>query len=491
MNFSLKERISLLGLMAAVLISGCGGSSDKSEPAVSRLKAGAAKKDITPSFEPYTDSNGNNVWDEGEPFEDKNGDGKLDTLWVGGFSERQPTGVHDPLWVRAAAFSFDGELFVFAAVDTVGLSMKRIEDMKAAAAQALAPSITLNPSHCFIASTHTHQGPDTQGVSGPSLVPAWDENYLRLIVERGAQAIIEAAQSLKPAELTIANNERPNLVRDIVPPKIIDPYIGIMKFTDKETKAAIATLATISNHPEAAWGDNTLISSDFPHFMREKIEKTIGGMALYFSADQGLMQTPVDATEIGFEGKRCQVIGEAYADAVIEALSSAKPAKEEDLKPAFGFKYVQAPLQNFELWLAVKGNVAEGYLDYLYDTEEPPCNDLACIDVPVAALRLGNLTTIFSIPGELTPELLIGGIVQPPDYKGPYPDAAPEPAIKDHLITKDRFVIGLCGASIGYLFPKMTYDPKTYFDQSHGAGPDTASFFLKGLNGLLDEINSK
>ena len=60
---------------------------------------GVAEMDITPEIiETYTDENGNHHYDLGEPFDDADGDGVFEPVWIAGFDPRRAAiGVHDPL----------------------------------------------------------------------------------------------------------------------------------------------------------------------------------------------------------------------------------------------------------------------------------------------------------------------------------------------------------------------------------------------------------
>ncbi|MBP7126652.1 cellulase family glycosylhydrolase [Myxococcota bacterium] len=453
--------------------------------------AGVGKAAIDPAFEPYTDTNGNGRWDEGEPFEDRDGDRVLDTLWMGGFGVRQPTGRHDPLEARTLALRLHGQDFVFTALDTLGFGMKRVDQVRAAVAAALGDRAPA-PERIFIASIHTHQAPDTVGVFAPDTQAGWDEAYLQQVVAGAAASIRQALDDLRPAHLRVARADGEGLARDIVPPVVLDPYVGILQAVEASTGTPVATLATIANHPEAAWADNTLISADYPHFLRTAVEQALGGTAIFFSADLGLMQTPVEVGEAGFD--RARRIGEAYAERIVAAVRAAPLLDDQEVVPTFRFAKVPVPLQNFGLAMAVKSGIADGYDDYLYETfDDGPCSSASgsfgCVDLPLPVLRLGDRTTILCVPAEITPELVVGGIVAPDTYPSWHPDAPPEPVVADYLRTGDRFLIGLCGGDVGYLFPKVTTNLDANFDQQNGPGPDAAGAYLAGLARVLDEVN--
>lgn len=451
------------------------------------ILAGVGMTNIDPYFETYTDVNGNHRWDPEEPFDDKNQNGQLDTLWMGGFGVRQPTGSHDPLTARAVAMRIHGDTYVFIALDTLGFGLRRVKAVK----EGLVSRYGLDPAKLFIASIHTHQAPDTIGVFAPNHIPGWDEQYLSLVVERAIEAGVMAIENMRPAHILITSASGEGLARDINEPVILDPYVGILQVVSASGGESIATMVTIANHPEAAWANNTLLSADYPYYLREKIEKEIGGLALYFSADIGLMQTPLDTlAPEGFE--RARVVGETYAERIIQAIKAAQPLPDEEVMPYFGNTSVTVELQNVFLALAVATDVADGFKEYLYQVEgDGLCgsNGFGCMDLEAPVLRLGNFTTIICVPAEVTPELVIGGIKAPTTYQSRFPDAPLEPIVMDHVNTPHRFFMGLCGTEVGYLYPKITFNMDAVFGQTDGPGPDCARMYLEGLIKVLDDVN--
>ncbi|MBM4371520.1 MAG: hypothetical protein FJ098_07695 [Deltaproteobacteria bacterium] len=447
--------------------------------------AGAARTLITPEFEPYTDSNGDGHWEPGEPFEDLDGDGTLTSLELGGFGWRHPTGVHDDLWCRAAALRVQGEWLLLIAVDSLGLGIQRVEGIQERIVTRLGAPSDLPRERIVVAATHSHAVPDSIGIFGEEGV---DPDYLAWVQDRAAEAAIQALLAAEEAELVITSADAPELVRDIDPPDITDPYVGIVQ-ARRPGGQAIVTLISVANHPECTWTDNTLISADFPFYLLDAVEAAQGGIGLYVSADLGLMQSPEKLGEEGFE--RTELVGTAYAEHVLAALAEAEPSDPGDLAPAFGYVAVQAALENPELYIGLAEGIVDGYKGSIYLTGEPPCDFFGCLDLPLAAWRLGDELTLVTLPGEFTPELIIGGITSPPGYGGLYPDAPPEPVLADHLSTRERFVIGLAGMEAGYVYPKMTHEPEEHFSQSHAPGPNMAMALMTGLTELVDDLNAR
>lgn len=456
---------------------------------VPAVRCGVGRVTLTPSFEPYTDANSNNSFDEGEPYDDTNKNGKYDSLYIGGFGLRTPTGVHDDLYATTVAIEVHGDLFLLTSLDLLGLSMKRVNAVKSAVAAGIPAGLRFSADRMIVASTHTHQGPDTMGVFGPNSGPGWDEQYLTLVVDKAVESVFAAVEDLRPATLWLAStSDTLDLIRDIDPPEIFDPYVGVIQAKDLQG-GVIATLLSVANHPEAAWGDNTEVSSDYVHYLRGALESDLGGHVLFFAGALGLMQTP---KEIGVEGfDRAEKIGNSYADRVKVALTQAEPLDVATESSRYEYFKVRVVLENPELYIGVLGNIAEGYSDYLEREEEGPCSFMGCLDLPILAWRLGDLLTLVTFPGELTPELIVGGIVSPPNYSGEFPDAPAEPHLAAHLMTKYRFIVGLADSATGYYYPKMTFDPNETYGQHHGAGPNAAMSLMTAAVEALDSLNAQ
>jgi hypothetical protein len=107
---------------------------------------GAGKANITPDLDAaeteWTDTDGNNQWDSGEPFVDENANGVFDAVWMAGFGNGRPaTGVHSDVWVRAIVFEWNDIRIGLAAVDAVGWMANEIDATRSRCAPSSA-SIT-------------------------------------------------------------------------------------------------------------------------------------------------------------------------------------------------------------------------------------------------------------------------------------------------------------------------------------------------------------
>ncbi|MCG3116720.1 MAG: hypothetical protein LLH30_13660 [Candidatus Manganitrophus sp. SA1] len=256
----------------------------------SRLLAGAAALEITPvddqghlRQEPYEDRNKNGRYDapdpdrpkqRGEPFTDLNGNGKWDGPFLAGFFHHGPyytaTGVHDPLWARALVLEQGETTLAIVALDVVGLLYPEVVQIRERVAD-------LGLTQVIVAATHTHGGVDTLGLWGPNFsIDGKDPRTMEQIRSRTEEAIRRAWAARRPARLSWGKG-RPlsrfgRLINDLRDPVVIDDELRVMRAEALDGKT-IATLINGSPHPETVGAGSSLITSDFPHYLRKGIEE--------------------------------------------------------------------------------------------------------------------------------------------------------------------------------------------------------------------------
>src|SRR6185369_14015446 len=92
------------------------------------------------------------------------------------------------------------------------------------------------------------------------------------------------------------------------PPNFFDEEMRVMQFFNPSRDKCIATLINWNTHPESMEDRNTDITSDFPHAVREAVEKKYGGTAIYVSGDIGAVEIIGDTNtkssdRTSFDGK--------------------------------------------------------------------------------------------------------------------------------------------------------------------------------------------
>jgi hypothetical protein len=101
-----------------------------------------------------------------------------------------------------------------------------------------------------------------------------------------------------------------------------------------------------------------------------------------------------------------------------------------------------------------------------------------------------------TIPGELYPELAIGGIQTPQDPGADFFGADPEPPLIEMMQGQYKFIIGLANDELGYILPKSQWDveppyayggKKPQYGEIFSVGPETAGRIAQAYRQLLGD----
>jgi len=416
-----------------------------------------------------------------------------DPVFLAGFgNNRQATGYNDRLWARAMEVDGRGGRVAIVALDLVGYFNQEVQTIRA----LVDPASEID--YMVVHSTHQHEGPDTIGIWGPDeLTNGTDVAYLDYVNLSVADCVDEAAANLAPARLKFATTDSAGLSLgldieddglgvsdgkvlvddDLLAPatggRIVDSRLSIMQATSfRRPFEVLATLVNFASHPESLGSNNTLVTSDFPHYAREAIEGSEGGTAIWVSGDLGVLQGPLDIdvldpiTEqpaVRRTFRWAQVHGEQLAARVVSAIPPhpGKPTARIDFANT---QSVAVRLDNpyFRFFIAIgvlpTGLFTNGSPDGSIGFPYPPPFDVIPqalgedIHTEVGAFRI-NEASFAVVPSELDPQ--IGET-----YRTRMLGAA------------HTFIIGLGNDELGYQLPSQKWD-----DSCHACAP----FILGGV----------
>ncbi len=499
-------RLCFVLLAIGVFVAACGDDGETtSATAASPISIGVAAIKITPYGqnpdwggavtvsgiwgEEFTDDNGNGRYDRGEHFVDDPFNGELDHssgnkyngIYMAGFGEnRIAKGILDDLWARALVIQGPHKKIALVSVDSVG-EVKRGAYYGFAHAEAMVdPALKLDA--ILYSSTHDHQSPDALGLWGPT---QFDDGkfprYLQFIDKMVARAINQAgaAANMKTVNVIAASSNPhsdPTLLGLQVrtgcrPPWFFDEELRALQFVGNDG-ATVATLINWATHPESLESKNEMISSDFPHFIRQRVEQSLGGTAVYFSGDLGAAEIVGD-TCVGNADKRADgtnefdtrdtvgyartgQIGNLVGDAVLRALAKGDHLDVADVEVKTDSYYIPGSNDLFAFANQI------GLLDLdmsAFDVSHCPAGTALCAPVDQHLLTLKDragkpLVQLLTIPGEIFPELVYG-ISRNKRTDCPAADtgAAHEPAIADAMSAKYKLFLGLSPDELGYIVP--------------------------------------
>lgn len=490
----------------------------KDGTAPGQLQVGVAIRDIAPKFDLYdkwVDVNGNTKYDEGvDTFEDMNGNGKFDGIWLAGFGTNRPAqGINDSPWVRAIAFRNNGVTLAMVTIDSVGIFHNEYIAIRKSLDQSL------GIDHVMFSATHVHETPDTMKIWSYWRRVNWGDDqldipifgyrqdYMEMIQAKAKEAIEEAVAKLQPADMYCSQVEiePEGFVNDSRKPEVIDKRMSLFRFTKPGTEETIATFVNWGNHPEALGGDNPFITSDFPHYLREGLEKGVpepngvegfGGVCLYFQGQVGGLMTQLHTTVPHRDGvqkfkedsfEKAESLGYNLAIVAAKALRDPQVTwKNENPKVAYIAKTILAEMTGQYKIPVMLGLIHEGY--YAGGKSKSEMN----------VIRIGDVVML-TVPGELYPEISLGGIEAKPGNDFNLTEPLEVPPLRTEMDAKARmsFIIGLANDQIGYIIPKSQWDneapyvyEKSQYGEENSAGPNMAGLVHSTGMELLKEINT-
>lgn len=382
-------------------------------------------------------------------------------VYLAGFgNDRRATGIHDELWARAMALS-DGRLtLAIVSVDLIGVFHADVMRARALLERRV-PGARL-----VVASTHNHEGPDTMGLWGCYRFSSGvDPGYLARVRGEIVEAAADALSRLAPARLVLGSARTPGLIEDGRLPRVIDDTLVAIQAVAADGRT-LGALVNWSSHPEALGGQNTLVTSDYPHFLRERVEATLGGTCVFVVGSIGGLMTPIGVKLQGVDGRQiakdsfelARAVGERAADAALAALRAGRASASFALEHRSATVFV--PLENRLFRLAA----LLGVLDRPLFIRGQRATALFGEDLmsEVGYLRLGEAEALL-VPAEIYPELVLGGIQDPQDPAADHPGAPRERALFTLLRSEHRMVFGLANDEIGYLIPRTQWDARKPF----------------------------
>ena len=455
----MKIRLSLtLPLLGLVFLLSCDGKSEEPDPRAIEpdemcpgmascldegeelLMAGAAKATITPDLsdkDTMEDVNDNGDFEPppigDDVWHDNNENGEWDFVWIAGYGMARPANdVHDDLWARTVVLRWKSTTIAVVALDLVGYFWDDAEDIRDDVAD-------LGIDFVIVHGTHDHEAPDVIGIWGfNEMMAGWDQDYIDMVRQKAAGSIRDAYDNMVPATAAFsagvpAHPDRGvcNVCLDGRDPFVIIENLTTIRFIDAADESTIATLINWAGHPESAGSDNHSITADYPYYVREGIEKGVhrgtadmdgvGGIAIFIQGALGSqIGCPGDVECEDLEGNvwvegrkdfgKVQCIGENIAVGALEAMKNESEPTE--ICPIeFRKKYVDLVVENYGYHAMILNDVFHIHRrdDYGFDRTRPIREgNWPHFETEVSWVRIGPAQAIL-IPGELTPELAVGG----------------------------------------------------------------------------------
>jgi hypothetical protein len=358
----------------------------------------------------------------------------------GYFYERLSTGIKDPLHARAIVFQQGKETAAFVFCDLVGIPYS-----ETAPARKKASELTGIPvENIAVTGTHTHTGPQffmsvndywhDAAVAKLGKDPYDAEEYRHTLVDRIAEAVVEAKATLAPVDLKagFTNEDRISFNRryhmkggavrfnpainnpDIIGPAgPIDPQIGIISITKVGAKEPSSAIVSFAMHPDTT-GGGTLYSADYIYGLDQTMKKSFGPefTTLFGTGTCG----DINNRDVHSQKQRmADELGAILGDDVTKAIRGDELIAVKQPSLAVRSTKVQAKLQSFteaDLAKAKKNMARLGMKDFPFSDAVEACKvmDLVrlkrlwngdTVPLEVQAFRLNDETAIVTLPSEI------------------------------------------------------------------------------------------
>lgn len=326
------------------------------------LKAGFAKISITPQLGAETNNAEN---------------GKFSGVPLAGFGARKgapATGIHDSIFVKAAALEVANKLVILVGTDLL-IVPPNITD----SVMQMLSKKGISRGQVFFSATHTHSsiGAWGNGRVGEQFAGEYNPDLVKWVSSQIATAILSAIDDLKPASIATGDFNAGQYTRN----RLIgergttnDDFSFIFIEQAGGDKAVIGSFAA---HATTMGDENMQVSGDYPGYWERKMESTSVDYAIFFAGSVG-SQTNVGEGE-GFE--KPKFIGESLADSLNVYL--AKTTLENNITLASASFKMELP--DYNLRISTKRNLISSACQKIN-----PVPDNAVLQ----AVRLGDMIWI-------------------------------------------------------------------------------------------------
>ena len=434
----------------------------------------------------------------------------------------------DDLKVRVITFN-DGSgrgTAAIIAIDCLGLANSDVRLIRAALADyaKLNNIVSIN-----VSATHVHSGIDTQGIytdlftkiftnlagamfKSDKLAPAIDNEFRQVIIDKSAECVKAAFESMTPGTLTYAKTNAEEYSRDRTPSDIrIEELYRFMFTPDNGTMGTI--ISNYGVHPECIGFGTKVGTSDFVYYT-EKVINEGGYNFIFLQGAVGTYTEDMGASGDGLELDRVEstirygeelgyillgmTMTPAERLALVDEEREALAAGNEEYTPWYERETVEervvAPVLNVahkEYLASVDNGVYElfGKLSLANNTMVTDKDGNYYAVTEVGYMEMGDIKLILC-PGETYAELIKGG-----DNMDTFKYA---PAY-EILGTEDVIVCDLVNDALGYIMPDdfFTYATIRYedggitIDSSWGLtslGDKAASNIYGAIYDLIDDV---
>jgi hypothetical protein len=351
------------------------------------------------------------------------------TRLAGNGRDRVTSEVHDDLFAHCLYITDGAKEASLISLDLLGLSNGDVQTLR-----KQLKSRGLDPAGVFVASTHTHTGPDTIGFWGPEeTVSGRGPAYTKQLYAAIGECAAAARDAAKPAEMGLASGTIEGVCVNTRNKEMQDNTANVMQFREPGGPA-IATVVNYGCHPEIML-DSKVVSSDFLSVLYRRIEEKTGGATLFFNGALGGMVTPIVT---GYNWPEAERVGNLFSDEIEMIMQNFEWSRPATF--SLDTKKIQLSCANQRFIQAVFIKLITRQMAGGKFVSE------------MMHMRIGP-AEFFSMPGEALPKVAL--------------------RMKELFTGKYKFLVSLGDDELGYILAKEDFDPARY-EESVSIGPDAA-----------------
>ena len=198
---------------------------------------------------------------------------------------RHNTGIHDPLMAACIVLDDGATRMAIVCIDTLFFSRRYVQKVR----QSAEASTGIPAANILVCCSHTHSSPWGSdffelGVPGDVIHP--DAGYIAMLQDKLTSLIVKASADMFDARLSVekgicgreqgvgGNRRDPN--------GPADPEVWTMGIQDNRGKWR-ACLVKYALHPTIIHEESTLVTADYPGYIRQYLSKHFPGMIMLFA----------------------------------------------------------------------------------------------------------------------------------------------------------------------------------------------------------------
>ena len=376
------------------------------------LEAGFSKISITPGLN--------------HP-EDNAVEGNFKNMPMAGYGSREgkfATGIHDSVFVRAAAVKVADQLMII-----VGADLLIMPHNLADTVSSMLRRYGISREQLMFSATHTHSGIGGwgMGIVGSKFSGASDEKIFRWLASQISLCVRTAVKDLKPACIGSGNVPAASFIRNRVIGELGAKNDDFSYIVLQQIGGKKAVIGSFSAHATTIDEEIMEISGDYPGYWEQKMETTFADCAIFCAGGVGSQST---VTVGGKNFERIQKYGDVLADTVV------KCASKTSMKDSVVFSAI-----------TMKLNLPDYNIRILKNRSFVPAISNMMMPAPkypvLQALRFNDMVWI-SAPGDFSGEIAL--------------------QTKTNLLPKGfkANVTGFNGSYIGYIVPSKYFFGKKF-----------------------------